>query len=49
MKKKTTISDQVQGELWWKKNDTGALVDVKEGRYTEIKTHEELDKFLDSL
>lgn len=36
-------------DLWWAKSDLEALEDVKKGRYTEIKTHEELDRFLDTL
>lgn len=36
-------------ELWWAKSNLEALEDIKEGRATEIKTHEELDRFLDSI
>ncbi len=36
-------------DLWWAKSDLEALKDVKAGRVTKIKTHKELDRFLDSL
>lgn len=36
-------------DSWWAKSDFEALEDIKEGRTTEIKTHKELDRFLDSI
>lgn len=36
-------------DLWWAKSDLEAREDIKKGRYTEIKTHEELDRYLDNL
>jgi hypothetical protein len=36
-------------DLWWAKSDLEALEDVKKGNYKQIKSHEELDKFLNTL
>ncbi len=36
-------------DLWWEKSDLEAMEDVKAGRYTTIKNHKELDRFLDKL
>ena len=36
-------------DLWWAKSDLDALDDIKEKRYKKVKTHEELDRYLDSL
>lgn len=36
-------------DLWWAKSDLEAREDIKNGRYTEVKTHEELDRFLNNL
>ncbi len=34
---------------WWEWSDTKAMEDIKHGRYTTLKTEEELQTFLDSL
>lgn len=36
-------------DLWWAKSDLEALEDAKNGNVTTIKTHKELDHYLDSL
>lgn len=36
-------------ELWWAKSELEADEDKKAGRVTEVKTHKELDNFLNSL
>ncbi|MCL5746959.1 MAG: hypothetical protein M1277_01610 [Patescibacteria group bacterium] len=36
-------------EEWWKKAEREADEDIKAGRYTTLKTEEELQSFLDSL
>ena len=36
-------------DAWWEWSDAQALEDIKEGRYTTVKTKEELQTFLDRL
>lgn len=36
-------------ELWWEKNNLEALEDFEKGKYATIKTHKQLDQFLDKL
>lgn len=36
-------------DAWWEWSDKKALEDYKAGRYTEVRTKEELQTFLDSL
>ena len=35
--------------FWWEKNDLEAAGDIEKGRYTKIKSHQHLDRFLEKL
>ena len=36
-------------DAWWEWSDAKAMEDIKHGRYTTLKTKDELQTFLDSL
>jgi hypothetical protein len=36
-------------DLWWEKSDLEASEDIEKGRYTPIKNHQHLDRFLGKL
>lgn len=43
-------TEELEGSAaWWEKEIQEGLEDIKHGRYTTLKTPEELQQFLDSL
>ena len=50
VKKKIDDLEPMYGsDAWWKWSDRKAMDDIKAGRYTAVRSKEELVKFTDSL
>lgn len=45
----TLLPPHYGSKEWWKKETKEGLADIKAGRYTTLKTEEELQGFLDAL